>query len=164
MSEVDILDRSNDVQPRSRSLRKGRVSVIGQIYHVTSRTRGSVPLFENFEVACMVCRSFREAAASSDIQLLAWVLMPDHAHWLLELGENASLSKSVAALKRLSASAANAAAGTKGASIWQDGFRDRALRHDQDLLTVARYIVANPLRARLVPRLGDYPFWDSIWL
>ncbi len=31
-------------------------------------------------------------------------------------------------------------------------------------LAIARYIVANPLRAGLVKKLGDYPYWDSIWL
>jgi putative transposase len=29
---------------------------------------------------------------------------------------------------------------------------------------VARYIVANPLRAGLVNRVEDYSHWDSIWL
>jgi hypothetical protein len=33
-----------------------------------------------------------------------------------------------------------------------------------DLQSVARYIVANPLRAGLVKHLGDYPLWDAIWL
>jgi hypothetical protein len=38
------------------------------------------------------------------------------------------------------------------------------LRKDEDLQTVARYIVANPLRAGLVEKIGDYPLWDAIWL
>ncbi|NJC47919.1 UNVERIFIED_ORG: hypothetical protein GGR78_001170 [Xanthomonas campestris] len=29
---------------------------------------------------------------------------------------------------------------------------------------MARYLIANPLRAELVERVGDYPFWDAIWL
>ena len=29
---------------------------------------------------------------------------------------------------------------------------------------VARYIVANPLRAGLVKKLADYPFWNAVWL
>jgi hypothetical protein len=29
---------------------------------------------------------------------------------------------------------------------------------------LARYIVANPLRAGLVEHLGDYPHWDAVWL
>ena len=35
---------------------------------------------------------------------------------------------------------------------------------EDDLFAVARYIVANPVRAGLVERIGDYPFWDSAFL
>lgn len=91
--------------------------------------------------------------------------MPDHAHWLIEVGANARLTKAGAALKRVSASAVNIANGNvRGVSLWQDGFHDRAIRSDEDLLAVARYIVANPLRVKLVDRVGDYPFWNSVWL
>jgi len=51
-----------------------------------------------------------------------------------------------------------------GRPIWQDGFHDHALRREEDLKATARYIVANPLRAGLVERIGDYPHWDAIWL
>ena len=164
MSQLTVRNPSDDDLPSSRALRHGRFSISGQVYHVTSRAHGDTRPFADFRVACVICSSFGETAKRSGVRILAWVLMPDHAHWLIELGENANLSKSVAALKRRSASAANAVAGIKRASIWQDGFHDRALRRDEDLLTVTRYIVANPLRAGLVSRLGDYPFWDSVWL
>jgi hypothetical protein len=29
---------------------------------------------------------------------------------------------------------------------------------------LARYVVANPVRAGLVQRVGQYPHWDAIWL
>jgi hypothetical protein len=48
--------------------------------------------------------------------------------------------------------------------VWKPGFHDRALRHEDSMVDAARYIVANPLRAGLVERVGDYPFWDAIWL
>ena len=35
---------------------------------------------------------------------------------------------------------------------------------DEDLKSIARYIVANPLRAELAQEIGEYPHWDSIWL
>jgi hypothetical protein len=28
----------------------------------------------------------------------------------------------------------------------------------------ARYLVANPLRPGLVERIGDYPYWNAVWL
>ncbi|OGS93525.1 MAG: hypothetical protein A3K04_03850 [Gallionellales bacterium RBG_16_56_9] len=48
--------------------------------------------------------------------------------------------------------------------IWQNGHHDHALREDEDVVHVARYIVANPLRAGLVKKIGDYPFRDAKWL
>lgn len=49
-------------------------------------------------------------------------------------------------------------------SLWQNGFHDRALKREEDLVKIARYVVANPLRAGLVEKLGDYPLWDAIWV
>jgi len=51
-----------------------------------------------------------------------------------------------------------------GAAIWQPNYYDHGLRHDEDLRKIARYIVANPLRAKLVAQIGDYPLWDAVWL
>ncbi len=48
--------------------------------------------------------------------------------------------------------------------VWQKAFQDRALRKDDDIKVAARYIVANPLRAGLVDRIGDYPYWNAVWL
>ncbi len=48
--------------------------------------------------------------------------------------------------------------------LWQPGFHDRAIRKEEDLQAVARYIVANPVRAGLAGKVGDYPLWDATWL
>ena len=39
------------------------------------------------------------------------------------------------------------AKGLRQGPIWQKGYMDRAIRREEDLVRVARYIVANPLRA-----------------
>lgn len=48
--------------------------------------------------------------------------------------------------------------------IWQRGFHDHALRDDEDLRDIARYIIANPLRSGIAKNIGEYPHWDAIWL
>ena len=48
--------------------------------------------------------------------------------------------------------------------VWAKGYHDRALRLEDDLLAAGRYIVQNPVRAGLVRRVGDYPFWDAVWI
>ena len=40
----------------------------------------------------------------------------------------------------------------------------RGRRLYEDVRAVARYIIANPLRAGLCERIGDYPLWDAAWL
>jgi REP element-mobilizing transposase RayT len=87
---------------------------------------------------------------------LAFVVMPDHLHWLLQLQQD-TLSTVVGRVKSISAK-------RLGRHVWQAGFYDRALRRNDDLQAMARYVVANPVRAGLVQRLGLYPHWDAIWL
>ena len=70
----------------------------------------------------------------------------------------------MASLKRHSAQLVNAALGMGGSRLWQPGYFDRALRAEEDVRRVARYIVANPLRAGLCERIGDYPLRDATWL
>jgi REP element-mobilizing transposase RayT len=98
----------------------------------------------------------------ADLHSLAWVVMPDHLHWLVELGPQ-PLATLMQRLKSRSAIAINKVE-SRGGRLWQKGFHDRALRSDEDLQSVARYIVANPLRAGLVRRIGDYPLWDAVWV
>jgi REP element-mobilizing transposase RayT len=104
----------------------------------------------------------RELQAQSMVETLAWVLMPDHLHWLVEL-QSVELGELMRRLKSGSSRAVKRATELEG-PVWQPGYHDRALRRDEDLLSAARYVVANPLRAGLVSRLGDYPHWDAVWL
>ena len=36
--------------------------------------------------------------------------------------------------------------------------------NDEDIKNVARYIIANPLRAGLATNLNNYPLWNTIWV
>lgn len=145
------------------ALRRGRVSVPGQIYNVTVATLGRAPLFMTFPVAATAARCFADRALLQDAEMLAWVLMPDHAHWLVQLGERTDLSALVSRLKSASARHANRRLGRVGA-LWESAYHDRALRREEDVVAVARYIVANPVRAGLVRSVGEYSFWDARWL
>jgi hypothetical protein len=51
-----------------------------------------------------------------------------------------------------------------GQPICQSGCHDRAIRQEENLPSVARYVVSNPVRAGLVVRTGQYPHWDAIWV
>lgn len=97
------------------------------------------------------------------LQSLAWVVMPDHFHWLFQLAEGGDLGELIGKFKGSSSRKINRHLALSG-SLWQPAFFDHALRTDEDVARVARYIVANPLRAGIVDTLGDYPHWDAAWL
>ncbi len=144
-------------KPHSRDLRKGRHSEPGHIYHITTATLDRRTYFRDFYAARTLISALRTQQHQGAADTLAFVLMPDHLHWLMRLGHQRSLSGVVGTVKSVMAHQLDT-------RLWQEGFHDHALRRDQDLVQIARYIVANPLRAGLVDHLGDYPHWDAIWL
>lgn len=148
--------------PHSARLRAGRFSEAQRIYLLTATTESRGTLFSDFTVGRLVVAELKAAQQEGLVESLAWVLMPDHLHWLIAL-QHGSLSELMRRIKGRSAKQINTLSGRQG-KLWQDGFHDRALRRDEDVLPAARYIVANPLRAGLVSRVGDYPLWDSVWL
>ena len=148
--------------PASCRLRTGRYAEPHRIYLLTTNTLDREPIFSDFALGRRVVHQFRRAQDLGLATSLAWVVMPDHFHWLVEL-ENCSLRKLMRQTKSLIAREVNHSSGKTG-PLWQQGYHDRALRREEDLVNLARYVVANPLRARLVEKLGDYPLWDAIWV
>ena len=89
-------------------------------------------------------------------QTLCYALMPDHLHWLMVL-QQGTLANAVRLLKGRTARAI-------GQPVWQPNYHDHAVRQEEDLRKIARYIVSNPVKDNLVEQLGDYSLWDAVWL
>ena len=143
--------------PHSKDLRKGRYSEPNRIYLITTVTGNREPVFNDFHAARILIKILKNEQELSRANTLALVVMPDHLHWLMQLTGSTELAKILQSVKTLSAKQI-------GRHFWEPGYHDHALRKEEDVKAIARYIVANPLRAGLVKRIGDYPHWDSIWL
>jgi len=94
--------------------------------------------------------------AVGNVESHAFVVMPDHLHWLVQLKED-RLDSLMGRVKSISSRQIPKLS-------WQPGYHDHALRQEDDLRRMARYIIRNPLRAGLAESVGDYPHWDAIWL
>ena len=130
------------------------------------------------DLSCDFCDSSQKAAVqwfylgrevvkvlcneSMDSETLAFVVMPDHVHWLVQTNQR-PVSQTVQSAKSLSSRAITQLSGVAD-RIWQRGFHDHALRKDEDIQSVARYVVMNPVRAGIVKSVREYPLWDAIWL
>jgi len=143
-------------------LRKGRVSELDRIYLLTTVLYQRQPIFSDWRLGRLLVEQLRSAEEASLVTSLAWVVMPDHLHWLAQL-QAGNLAGLMNRIKSRSSRTINLARCQQG-RLWQRGYYDRALRKDEDLKGAARYIINNPLRAGLVMRVGDYPLWDAIWI
>ena len=147
----------------TRSLRRGRFSERHRIYHVTSCTHNRTAWFSEFSLGRVVVKSFAREDEAGHTRTLSFVVMPDHLHWLFELNGDRTLATSINTVKSYSARCINEIKFRSG-PVWQVGYHDHAIRREEDVRDVARYIVANPIRAGLVRKFGDYPLWDAIWI
>jgi REP element-mobilizing transposase RayT len=88
--------------------------------------------------------------------------MPDHLHLLAEATrEDADLKRFTTAAKQLSGYYFKQA---RGERLWQRYGYEHVLRHEESTPAVVKYIVENPIRARLAAQPLDYPFWGSfVW-
>jgi len=147
----------------NQALRSGRASLPNHTYLITAVVHERHRLFEDFDTACLMSKTLNASKLWPDAKLLAWVLMPDHLHLLVELGETEPLSRVVQRVKSVTATALRRHLASPP-RIWQSAYHERALRQSDDVRTAARYLVANPLRAGLVTQIGAYPFWNAVWL
>jgi putative transposase len=145
-----------------QALRRGRVSIPGQIYLLTTTTCHRLRLFVDTASARTVSQVIHSTSIWGDSRLLAWVLMPDHWHGLLQLGDE-PLGVVMNRFKGGTSRALHAAGKMEGPP-WDRSFHDHALRSGEDVRKVARYIVANPIRAGLVDNVLGYPYWNAVWL
>lgn len=147
-------------KPSSNLLRKGRASVQNQVYLVTVVTDGRKHHFVDLYCSRLMIRAMMD---SKQAKSLAFVVMPDHVHWLIQLLDEASLSKVLHRVKSVSAYRLNKHLKRRG-RFWQSGFHDHAIRNEEDIKVAARYIIANPKRTGLVTKVGDYSHWDAVWV
>lgn len=146
---------------RGSELRKGRVSIDNQVYLITTVTNKRQPVFVDLFLGRVLVQILNEP--SLGINTICFVIMPDHLHWLLQLQGKQNLSKIVQKIKSKSGFYIKQKL-KLSEKLWQSGFHDHAIRKEEDIKKIARYIVANPLRAGLVARIEDYALWDACWI
>jgi len=89
-------------------------------------------------------------------RLLAWCVMPNHVHVLIETNSANPVSKIVQGWKSYTARLINQHLARSG-SVWMRDYFDRYIRDDRHLASVFAYIHNNPIKAGLVPHEQDWP-------
>jgi len=146
--------------PGSKALRKGRKSRPGRIYYLTKNLleKDSSILTEKGHPELAMKRFFW-AMEKNWWSILAFVVMPDHYHLVIRLGEVRTLEEILQQVNRLISREVNTLRGTRG-TLWQDGAHDRCIRPHEDIHDYINYVHMNPVEAGLVDFPEQWP-WSS---
>ena len=130
-----------------------------QRYLVTINASGHSAPFADAPAASEVAAQISPCFALNRFEVVAYCVMPDHAHLLLEgTSADADLLEAVRLWKQRTGYAWRRSTGGR---LWQPGFHDRILREEDDTRLVVRYVLQNPVRAGLVTNIRDYAWLGS---
>ena len=137
---------------RSRSIRLKDFDYAASYvaYHVTIGSYEKKNIFIEPAINQEIVAIIKKMSSLYGYNLVAYCLMPDHLHVLLQAGNNPrDLRDFVRGLKSYS---------TKVSKMkwWQRGFYEHILRKEEGLSDIAEYILSNPVRKEITSNRGEY--------
>lgn len=135
-----------------------RIEFAGALYHVTSRGDGQDDIYLEdadrelwLDVLDQVCERFNWV-------IHAYCLMNNHYHLLIET-PNGNLAKGMRQLNGVYTQRFNRVHNRVG-HVFQGRYKAILVQKDAYLLELSRYIVLNPIRARIIRTARDWP-WSN---
>jgi len=140
--------------------RQIRIEYPGAVYHITSRGNDRQPIYETKVDRYQFLTILEQACKRHQWGVYAYCLMDNHYHLLLETRE-ASLSKGMRHVNGVYTQWYNNTRKEKRyGHLFQGRFKAILVERGSYLLELSRYIVLNPVRAKMVNDPYDYP-WSS---
>ncbi len=141
--------------------RAPRVDIGGEIYHVINRTNGRLKMFSSDMEYRLFENIVVEGQRLFDMRILAYVLMPNHWHFMLQPKHDGDLSTFMHQITNTHTRKVHALTETEGTGhLYQGRYKSFLVSNDMYAWTLLKYIERNPVRAHLT----DDPFlwrWGS---
>ena len=138
--------------------RLARVVIPGLAHHVTQRGNGAQQVFFGAADYARYLELLTESCLATRVSCLAYCLMPNHVHLILVPAADDGLRRCLSVVHRAYAGVLNARFRRTG-HFWQGRFGSVAM-DERHLYEALRYVLLNPVRARLVDSAAAWP-WSS---
>jgi REP element-mobilizing transposase RayT len=138
--------------------RAWRIEYEGAYYHILSRGNDQKEIFLGDADRDLFIKTLAEACERFDVELFAYVLMPNHYHLLMRT-HRANLSRAMHWFSGTYTRRFNIRH-QKSGHLFQGRFKSILVQNDAYVMQLSCYIHRNPLRAGIVNRLADYA-WSS---
>ena len=115
-------------------------------------------IFKDARIVHSVLKRLRLCCETHRFKNYVYCFMPDHLHMLLEGEEGSNLIKMIKQFKQLTGYYFKQ---DSGRGLWQKSYYDHILRKQEDVVSIVRYILENPVRKGLVKHPDEYPFSGS---
>ena len=138
----------------------------GATYFLTCKTRNALPLLAEGGRRQELLDSLEFACNQRGWERLAWVVLPNHYHCLLNApaDDASALSELLRSVHKFTARRWNKADNAQGRQVWYQ-YWDVCIESIGSFWARLNYIHYNPVKHRYVTDPGDYP-WSSyhLWL
>jgi putative transposase len=132
-------------------------------YFITAKTLHGKQLVNTDIRKQQVIDALRFACEHHGWDLVAWVVLSNHYHCILNSPEDAQgLSKLIASAHRFTSTSWNREDRAEGRTVWYR-YRDSCVDHESSYWSRVNYIHYNPVKHRLVPRPDQYAFSSHRW-
>lgn len=135
-----------------------RIEYAGALYHVTSRGNAQEDIYRNDKDRNTFLTLLNKMCERHNWYCHAYCLMDNHYHLLVETN-TATLSKGMKHLNGMYTQYFNRSHNRVG-HVYQGRFKGILVEKESYLIELSRYIVLNPVRARMVRAAKDWP-WSS---
>jgi putative transposase len=130
----------------------------GLPHHVTQRGNRGERVFFGDDDYQLYRDLLSEACRRAGVSVWSYCLMPNHIHLILAPGDSEGLGRALGQTHWRYAGFINARLRVTG-HLFQSRFGS-VVMDEEYLMAAARYVALNPVRARIVEQVGDWP-WSS---
>jgi putative transposase len=124
-------------------------------FFVTTRTTGGKPILQTDRMAALFIDVLRGYMRAGKFKVHEFVVMRNHVHLLLTVGDDMSIEKAVQLIKGSFSFRARTELEFDG-EIWQRGFSDVRVKDEESFRAHQQYIFNNPVKAGLAGIPEEY--------